>query len=450
MKMPPKTHLVLVLLCLLTSGLSAESLRETPAVRAVRRATRAVVNIRSEKTVANDNVLYSSRSSQKVSGMGTGVIVDRRGYIVTNHHVISGVDWLRVTLSDGSIHDAKVLSYDRPTDLAIIKINTKSPLPEMALGTSSDLMLAETVFAVGNAYGYEDTVTCGIISSLHREVEVSEKQTYHNLIQTDASINPGNSGGPLINLEGEVVGINVAIRAGAQRIGFAIPIDDARRVIADLLSINRLSGTWHGVQTRDDKQGTRRQLIVTGAVVDSPATAAGLKSGDIITAAGDVTVVDAVDLERALLGHKAGSKISLTVTRQGQPTTILLVLASRLRKKTTRQPGVSDRTWNALGMRLELVDRRELGRRHGKKVLKHYRGGLRITAVRKDGPAAENGIRKGDVLVGLHEWETVNMDNVRYVLEHPRLNEFNPIKFYVLRDTETLYGLLPIKGNARQ
>ena len=173
--MPPKTRLALVLLCLLTTGLPAASLRETPAVRAIRRATPAVVNIRSEKTVANDNVLYTSRPNQKVSGMGTGVIVDRRGYIVTNHHVISGVDWLRVTLSDGSIHDAKVLSYDRPTDLAIIKINSKRPLPEMTLGTSSDLMLAETVFAIGNAYGYEDTVTCGILSALHREVEVNDQ-----------------------------------------------------------------------------------------------------------------------------------------------------------------------------------------------------------------------------------------------------------------------------------
>ncbi len=447
--MPPKTRLALVLLCLLTSGLPAASLRETPAVRAIRRATPAVVNIRSEKTVANDNVLYTSRPNQKVSGMGTGVIVDRRGYIVTNHHVISGVDWLRVTLSDGSIHDAKVLSYDRPSDLAIIKINSKRPLPEMALGTSSDLMLAETVFAVGNAYGYEDTVTCGIISALHREVEVNEKQTYHNLIQTDASINPGNSGGPLINLEGEVVGINVAIRSGAQRIGFAIPIDDARRVIADLLSIDRLSGTWHGVQTRDDKQGTRRQLVVTGAVTSSPATAAGLKSGDIITAAGDVTVVDGVDLERALLGHKAGSKILLTITRQGKQTSLPLVLASRQQQTATTESGINDHTWTSLGIRLEVVDRRELGRRHGKKVLKHYRGGLRITAIRKNGPAKENGIRKGDVLVGLHEWETVNMDNVRYVLQHSRLTEFNPIKFYVLRDTETLFGHLPVKDDAR-
>ena len=183
--------------------------------------------------------------------------------------------------------------------------------------------------------------------------------------------------------------------------------------------------------------------------ITSPATTAGLKSGDIITAAGDVTVVDGVDLERALLGHKAGSKVQLTVTRQGKQTSVPLVLASRRQEPTTAQSGINDRTWASLGIRLEVVDRRELGRRHGKKVLKHYRGGLRITAIRKNGPAKENGIRKGDVLVGLHEWETVNMDNIRYVLEHSRLTEFNPIKFYVLRDTETLFGHLPVRNDAR-
>ncbi|MFP6702596.1 MAG: trypsin-like peptidase domain-containing protein, partial [Planctomycetaceae bacterium] len=223
MNMPPKsrtntrrflTVALLTLACLLATGRSsqllASSLRETPAVRAVRNITPSVVNIRSEKTVTADSVLYATRGGQKVAGMGTGVVVDSRGYIVTNYHVIAGVDWLRVTLSDGGVHTARIVSFDRQADLAIIKVDAGHPLPEMPLGTSSDLMLAETVFAIGNAYGYEDTVTCGIVSALHREVEVNKTQTYHNLIQTDASINPGNSGGPLINLEGHVVGINVA------------------------------------------------------------------------------------------------------------------------------------------------------------------------------------------------------------------------------------------------
>ena len=466
MKMPPKftRHLAgLFLLFLLTAGLTAElqagSLRETPAVRAVRQITPAVVNIRSEKTVTAESVLYATRGGQKVSGMGTGVVFDARGYIITNYHVIAGVDWLRVTLSDGGVHKARVVSFDRQADLAVIKVDAGHPLPEMPLGTSSDLMLAETVFAVGNAYGYEDTVTCGIISALHREVEVNDKQTYHNLIQTDASINPGNSGGPLINLEGNVVGINVAIRAGAQRIGFAIPIDDARRVIAKLIAIDRLGQTWHGIKTNDDKQGARRRLVVTGTVKNSPAANAGLKTGDVILRSGKTIVVDAVDFERSLLGQKAGNKVELTVDRAGKSTRLSLVLAVRKNSAHTNATETTtasinlapaaQQAWQAFGLKFEVVKTRELQKRHGREVLEHYRGGLRVTDVRENGPGASHGIRQGDVLVGLHEWETVNLDNVRWVLDHPQLRKFNPVKFYVLRGRETLFGHLPVESDAR-
>jgi serine protease Do len=351
---------------------------------------------------------------------------------------------------------ARIISFDRQADLAIIKVDAGHPLPEMPLGTSSDLMLAETVFAVGNAYGYEDTVTCGIISALHREVEVNEKQTYHNLIQTDASINPGNSGGPLINLEGNVVGINVAIRAGAQRIGFAIPIDDARRVIAKLIAIDRLGQTWHGVQTQDDKQGPRRRLVVTGILKNSPAAKAGLKTGDVILRSGKQKVVDAVDFERSLLDRKAGSQVELTVDRNGKSTRISLVLAGRKAPAANTAANTAanlapaaQQAWQAFGLKFEVVKTRELQKRHGREVLEHYRGGLRVTEVRKNGPGASHGIRQGDVLVGLHEWETVNLDNVRWVLDHPQLRKFNPVKFYVLRGRETLFGHLPVESDAR-
>ncbi len=462
MNMPPKSHThtrrfltvaLLTLACLLATGQSsqllASSLRETPAVRAVRNITPSVVNIRSEKTVTADSVLYATRGGQKVAGMGTGVVVDRRGYIVTNYHVIAGVDWLRVTLSDGGVHTARIVSFDRQADLAIIKVDAGHPLPEMPLGTSSDLMLAETVFAIGNAYGYEDTVTCGIVSALHREVEVNKTQTYHNLIQTDASINPGNSGGPLINLEGNVVGINVAIRAGAQRIGFAIPIDDARRVIAKLIAIERLTQVWHGLRTKDDKQGTRGQLVVTGTETDSPSAAAGLKTGDVIVRSGQTRIVDRVDLERSLLDHKSGTKAELTIVRNGKTTKVSLMLSQRQAADTAGLNDSAQQTWQAIGLKLEVVRSEELEKQHGSQVLEHYRGGLRVTGVRDKGPAASHGIRNGDVLVGLHEWETVNLDNVRWVLDHPKLRKFNPVKFYVLRGRETLFGHLPIESATR-
>jgi serine protease Do len=193
---------VLALFCLCAPSFSSD--RETPLVRAVKRAKSCVVNIHSEKTAHRDETLFPNARDRKVSGMGTGIILDERGYVATNYHVVAKVDSLRASLSDGGTYDARVIAFDREHDLAIIKIDAGKPLKIMPMGTSSDLMLGESVFAVGNAFGYEDTVTSGIISSLSRDVEVNETQSYENLIQTDASINPGNSGGPLLNLEGEV------------------------------------------------------------------------------------------------------------------------------------------------------------------------------------------------------------------------------------------------------
>ena len=303
--------------------------RETPLVRAVQQSRRSVVNIHTEKTTPEDkDARFFNNRPRKVTGMGTGIVLDERGYIVTNYHVIQDVDVVTVTLDNGSSHDAQVISYDRRQDLAIILIEPDEPMVVMPIGTSSDLMLAETVYAVGNAFGYEHTVTSGIISALHRDVEVDEVQSYENLIQTDASINPGNSGGPLLNLDGKVIGINVAIRSGAQRIGFAIPIDDARRTIARLLSAEKLSGVSHGVVAEDVKTPTESRLVIKTVLAESPAQTAGLQAGDVITKVQDVAVADGVDFERALLGTPRGRSIDVVVQREGRPLTRQLQLGT--------------------------------------------------------------------------------------------------------------------------
>ncbi len=432
------------------SGIGAASeLRMTPTVRAIQRVKTSAVNIHSEKTTYGDS-LFSTGKGRKVNGMGTGVIADERGYIITNHHVVKGVDSLRCTLFDGSTYMAEVVSFDEKKDLAIIKINASHPLTVMPLGTSSDLMLGETVLAIGNAFGYEHSVTQGIISSLSRDVEVNEQQSYENLIQTDASINPGNSGGPLINLDGEVIGINVAIRAGAQRIGFAIPIDEARRIVAKLLSIEQLDHTWHGAKTEDLKTAASKRLVVQSITEKSPAGIAGLNSGDVILKAGSVSITDGVDWERALLGHKSGERIPIHVERDGKPLDLELVLAAA---KANPTPSLAQnvslghtsetegRTWMLLGINLAKLDPQNAIIQGSR-----YRGGMTITGVRPGSPAANNGLQEGDVLVGLHIWETVNADNVSYVLDHPDLSKFAPLKFYILRGQETLYGHLRLSN----
>jgi serine protease Do len=446
-KRPRTTEVCAALVLMFASVVcrAGENPRMTPVVRALQKARRSVVNIHSQKIVRGGDAVFGTARPRKVNGMGTGIVVDARGYIVTNYHVVDGVESLRVTLVDGSTYTASVVDVDHVHDLAIIRIRPGRSLPVMPMGTSSDLMLGESVIAVGNAYGYENTVTSGIVSALSRDVEVNEKQSYKNLIQTDASINPGNSGGPLINMAGEVIGINVAIRAGAQRIGFAIPIDDARRVIARLLNVERLEGHYHGLATRDAKSGRRRELVVTTAPPRSPAAKAGFQPGDVVLKVADHKVVDRVDFERSLLGRKTGEAVRVVVRRHNAEKTLALALSPFNGPTVVRannlqtQPAADEQpatAWTTLGLRIEKL-KDTSGLQHS-----HYRGGMLVAAVRPNSPAAQNGIRRGDILVGLHIWETVNADNVSYVLNHPQFSSFSPLKFYVLRGKETLYGYL--------
>ena len=424
--------------------------RDTPLVRAVKRAKTSVINIHSIKTSYDDASVFGSRQGRKVNGMGTGIVIDSRGYIVTNNHVVAGVESLTCTLYDGSTYDATTVAVDPERDLAIIKVEPTRPLTVMPLGTSSDLMECETVIAIGNAFGYEHTVTAGIVSALHRDVEVNETQSYKNLIQTDASINPGNSGGPLLNLRGEVVGINVAIRAGAQRIGFAIPIDDARIAIAELLNTERIDRTSHGLITEDVKNADVRKLVIRGTASSGPAAQAGFQPGDVLTRAEGKTIVDRVDLERALLGHRPGETVDVYVLRDGEETALSFKLGSANSPAhgtlaaglTVPQPADPvDTTWTILGLKLGMASPDAVAGTR-------YRGGLRVAAVREGGPAALTGIRAGDILVGLHQWETVTPQNVEWVLKHPQLKTFSPLKFYILGDRgngqETLLGHLKL------
>lgn len=420
---------------------AAHDARETPLVAAVKRAKASVVNIHSVKTAYDEGSVFGSRQGRKVNGMGTGIVIDPRGYIVTNNHVVAGVESLRCTLVDGSVYEATAVAVDPNRDLAIIKVEPTRDLTVMPLGTSSDLMLGETVVAVGNAFGYEHTVTAGIVSALHRDVEVNETQSYENLIQTDASINPGNSGGPLLNMTGEVVGINVAIRAGAQRIGFAIPIDDARLVIAELFNTERIDRTAHGIQTEDLKNAADRRLVVRGASATSPAGQAGFQAGDVVLEVAGQPVTDRVDLERALIGRKAGQTAEILVNREGERKSLTITLAASTAKGQATLASApaadADRAWSVLGLKLAIA---EPGSVTGTK----YEGGLRVSAVRQESPAARSGIQTGDILVGLQEWATVSVDNVDWVLRNVPGKSAGPLKFYIIRNRETRVGELKL------
>jgi len=420
-----------------TPLLRGSEARRSALVRAVEAARASVVNIRGEKTLGSvpDGRVDGAR---RVNGMGTGVVIDPRGYVITNHHVVDGVREIQVTLANESRHIARLVRRDPETDLAMIKFEPSEPLPVIKIGTSSDLMLGESVIAVGNAYGYPHTVTRGIVSALHRSVQVSDAQHYDDLIQTDASINPGNSGGPLLNIDGEMIGINVAVRAGAQGIGFAIPVDKVMAVATELMAAQSAEKNWHGLQLKSVDSNQAHSVVVAAVEEKSPAESAGLKPGDIITQVGSAKAERPLDVHRALVDLSAGEQVPLSV-RRGEEK---LSLAVTLGKPAASAKPANRLIWDTLGVELKPLPTQEFEQQYRTP----YRGGLLVSAVRPQSPAAEQGLRRGDVLVGLHVWETVAVEHVNYVLGRPDFNTFNPLRFIILRGKDSFYGFLPVAG----
>ncbi|MAT69074.1 MAG: serine protease [Planctomycetaceae bacterium] len=440
---------------------SVSEQRLTPVVRAVRDAAPSVVNIQGQKSVTDGiDGVRGAGVPRQVNGMGTGIVIDPRGYILTNFHVVDGVRQINVTLHDGQKFIAQLVANDRETDLAVIRIRTSHALPVLRIGTSSDLMPAESVIAVGNAFGYENTVTTGIISALHRNVQVNETQQYLDLIQTDASINPGNSGGPLLNINGEMIGVNVAVRAGAQGIGFAIPADKALEVAAGLMSIERIDNTWHGMTPAVIGAATG-PVTVMRLDRNSPAEASGLQRGDRLMKIGSLSIQRPLDVERALLGRNAGDRIPVVVERDGAEVQLDLQLAMRGRRATVAQsqpelpqPVASsseypqsefDRaTWNAFGMLLEPVDASEV-RRNGQS----YKGGMRVTSVRADGAAAEQGVIEGDILIRVHRWYTTSESDIRYIVNRAgSLSRQGKVRFDILRGGDRFFGEIALSSGS--
>ena len=417
-------------------GQTESSSRITPLVKAVANARPAVVNLRGKKTLrTNSNAGTPTQAVRQVNGMGTGVIIDPSGYILTNFHVVEDVQRIQVTLASGDTKVGRLIAHDNKTDLALIKIETEQLLPTIPLGTSTDVILAETVAALGNAYGYEDTVTRGIISEIGRTVQVSDDQIYHNLLQTDASINPGNSGGPLINLDGEMIGINVAVRVGAQGIAFAIPVNDAMEVAAGFLNQITEGELNHGIVARtvyrDNLPSTRIQSIQDL----SPADRAGLKYGDVVKEVNGKPCRRAVDLHRFMLDRDPDEKLNLKIERDNETQTIALQLGDNKAK--------GDRTiWNKFGIRVTPVGREVIGTQHA-----NYSRGLRIDQVRPGGPADEEGLQRGDVLVTMDGWKTESIENLKYVLKQENVLQGSETIFYIIRDGEPFYGNVRIASN---
>ncbi len=264
------------------------------------------------------------------------------------------------------------------------------------------------------------------------------------MIQTDASINPGNSGGPLLNVDGEMIGINVAVRVGAQGIGFAIPVDTAMAVTAKLMGNDLGRGTWEGLSGRTRRRGDDWEYVVRRVTSGSPADKAGLKAGDVVASVNGLQIERELDLHRSLIGQREGQMVDIKARRAKSIADMRIELASsgvpaRTVNRTESVPDIADDAWRVLGLRLTTANRSELGDMDAS-----YNGGLRVVSVRADGLASRHGIRAGDILVGMHIWETVSLDDLDYILNRASLEEDDDVQFYVLRNNKTRVGQLPL------
>jgi len=275
--------------------------------------------------------------TQTQQALGSGFLISADGYLLTNQHVIDGAQTIKVTMmGQAQSVDAQVVGSDKDLDLAVLKINAGSNLPYLKLGNSDKIRLGDWAIAIGNPYGLDHTVTVGVISAKGRSMTI-ESRSYRNLLQTDASINPGNSGGPLLDLAGEVIGINTAVNEDAQGIGFAIPSNTVQDVLTDLMKGEHIPHPWLGVEIADvtpDVATAYGYSGTTGVVVRSvvnggPAESAGLQEGDIITGWSGATVADTSDLLQKVQQAGVGAKVSLAIWRSKQSISVSVTLADR-------------------------------------------------------------------------------------------------------------------------
>ena len=384
--------------------------RRTPIVTVAHDVGPAVVNIQTESTIRRREVdpffdpfgVFGGRDRSYTSqSLGSGFVWSSEGIIVTNNHVVEGASRITVNFSDGSQLAAKLIGVDPDSDVAVLRVDAKNLLAA-PIGTSSDLLIGETVIAVGNPFGLSGTVTTGVVSALGRSVPSKEAgRTFTDFIQTDASINPGNSGGPLLNIEGRVIGINTMIYANAQGIGFAIPVDRAKKVIQDILRYGQVHSAWIGAVTatitpeeaRRTGLRTSRGALIARVIPGSPAQAAGLKAGDIITAVAGRPVDSREAFSTYTATVPSGQPLPLTVSRDGATQSISVRPSDAPRDLGLRI------LWEIAGLRV--IDQS---------------GTVVIDEVSRGSRSENIGLARGDVIVGVNGTEVASVKDLNSAL----------------------------------
>jgi serine protease Do len=366
-------------------------------------------------------------------GLGSGVIVTKDGYILTNNHVVDGAEQVKVTMQDGREFTAKVIGRDPKSDVAVIKIDAKD-LPVVPMADSDKVQVGDIVLAVGNPFGVGQTVTTGIVSATGRGNLGIED--YEDFIQTDAAINPGNSGGALVDVEGRLIGINTAIfsrSGGNQGIGFAVPSDLARNVMDSLISYGRVARGYLGVMIQDVTPALAKEFklkdasgaLIGDVVPKGPADKAGLKDGDVVLEYNGKNVVDSRRLRLAAGETKPGTTVPVKILRNGESKTLEITVqqvpGSEDLAKNNTPNGTDNGTLNGVG-----VSDLDQQTRQGLKLPDNVKGVV-ITEVQPDSPAAEAGLKQGDVI------QEINRHSVKTADEAVRLTENTKDKVTLLR-----------------
>ena len=417
------------------------NLRRTVTVQVVQKTKDAVVNISARKLVTErvrmggDPFWQQFDTGQVVrvpaSSLGSGFIIHRDGYVVTNNHVVDNARQITVELADGRSLPADLISADPDADLAILRIHSDAPLPTMELGESNDLMIGEPVIAVGNPLGYNHSVSTGIVSAVHRDIDPrkpaaddptplkGEDAALRDLIQTDAAINPGNSGGPLLNAYGQVIGINTAIKANAQNIGFAIPIDRLRDLIPELM--NPSQATKVDVPVKLAERRTMTEPATIAATVVSAGTPA-----TVLQTINGRHPADVVDAYAMLLKVKAGQAVDL-VWAGDKP--------QRLTAKPTPMPDAIVQAKHRLGLTIEqntpmVADKLKLAREDG----------LLVTRVEPDSIAGRARLEPGDLIVQLGRFPTGKLDDFGALV--PRFPEAGAVPLFAIRGQQLIKVIL--------
>jgi serine protease Do len=394
---------------------------------------------------------------------GSGVIVREQGnnaYILTNNHVVRGRDKFRITMNDKSEYDATLVGADEKSDLAVLKITTTRPLSTASvaeLGDSSRVRVGQWAIAIGSPLNYDSTLTVGVISAKGRTLDgVSGRSSYSDLLQTDAAINPGNSGGPLVNIDGQVVGINVAIAsapgaAGNIGIGFAIPINTAKEVMAQLIEKGKVTRGWLGVMTSRENRELAQELkeqygVQGGALVEdvtpgSPADKAGIKREDVIVRFGDRPINNFSELEQSVGTTRPNTRLQVTVMRDRREVTLPLTLSERPSEEELARM-VSRRGGNDPSDRNEPQGSRS---KFGLTVQEPSTGsekGVEVVAVAPGSPAEDAGIQAGDIIQKVGRTEVTDLSSFRRAMDAANEKEPLVVRVKVQRTGQTAIRIL--------